>query len=63
MQESEAVRGARALCERAGLGAPRLVCFGDLGAYGGDLAGQLVVVPADPQPSAREAASRMRRFA
>jgi len=55
VQESEGVRGARALCERAGLAMPLLVCHGDLGGYGGDLAGALVVVPADPQPSARAA--------
>ena len=55
VQESEAVRAARALCQRLGLPAPQLVCHGDLGAYGGDLAGALFVMPADAQPSARDA--------
>lgn len=58
--ESEGVRGARAVCERLGNAAPSFVAYGDLGSYGGDLAGSLLLMPARAAADARDVESLKR---
>lgn len=53
--ESEAVRYALDTSDKLGLAAPQLIAYGELGTYGGDLAGKLIVLPAQSSASARSA--------
>lgn len=46
VEDAEGIRAARALCERAGVTRRPFVLFGEIGAYAGEAAGELVVLPA-----------------
>jgi len=46
VEDAEGMRGARALCERHGVTRRPFVLFGELGAYAGEAAGELVILPA-----------------
>ncbi len=46
VENAEGIRGARALCDRAGVKQRHFALFGDAGAYGGEAAQELVGLPA-----------------